>query len=71
MMVYLNGLVQDCSNSSALAMELLQSCIKTSIYQRYTLKWSVFAKLHQHITESSAFAEVSYLMADVETIFLL
>ena len=23
---YLNGLVQDCSNSSALAMELLQSC---------------------------------------------
>ena len=23
---YIDGLVQDCSNSSALAMELLQSC---------------------------------------------
>ena len=28
----INGLVQDCSNSSALAMELLQSCIKPSIW---------------------------------------
>ena len=27
-----DGLVQDCGNSSALAMELLQSCTKTSIY---------------------------------------
>ena len=27
-----NGLVQDCSNSSALAMELLQSCTKPSKY---------------------------------------
>ena len=26
-----DGLVQDCSNSSALAMELLQSCIKLSM----------------------------------------
>ena len=26
----INGLVQDCSNSSALAMELLQSCAKPS-----------------------------------------
>ena len=30
---YLYGLVQDCSNSSALALELLQSCTKPSIYQ--------------------------------------
>ena len=29
--VYIHGLVQDCSNSSALAMELLQSCAKPSI----------------------------------------
>ena len=29
---YIDGLVQDCSNSSALAMELLQSCTKPSIY---------------------------------------
>ena len=27
---HINGLVQDCSNSSALAMELLQSCAKPS-----------------------------------------
>ena len=29
---HIDGLVQDCSNSSALAMELLQSCTKPSIY---------------------------------------
>ena len=28
---YVNGLVQDCSDSSALAMELLQSCTKPLI----------------------------------------
>ena len=27
-----DGLVQDCSNSSALAMELLQACAKASIF---------------------------------------
>ena len=31
-MVHVDGLVQDCSNSSALAMELLQSCTKPSIW---------------------------------------
>ena len=29
---HIDGLVQDCSNSSALAMELLQSCTKPSIF---------------------------------------
>ena len=29
--IYINGLVQDCSNSSANALELLQSCAKPSI----------------------------------------
>ena len=29
----LNGLVQDCSNSSALAMELLQFCTKPSCFK--------------------------------------
>ena len=29
---HIDGLVQDCSNSSALAMELLQSCTKPSIW---------------------------------------
>ena len=28
----IDGLAQDCSNSSALAMELLQSCTKLLIY---------------------------------------
>ena len=29
---YIDGLAQDCSNSSALAIELLQTCTKPSIY---------------------------------------
>ena len=35
---HIDGLVQDCSNSSALAMELLQSCTKPSILLFYTEK---------------------------------
>ena len=31
---HLEGLAQVCSNSSALAMELLQSCAKPSIYSQ-------------------------------------
>ena len=30
---YIDGLVQDCSISSALAMDILQSCTKPSIYR--------------------------------------
>ena len=30
---YIDGLVQDCSNSIATALELLQSCTKPSIYE--------------------------------------
>ena len=30
---HIDGLVQDCSNSSALAMALLQSCIKPLTYK--------------------------------------
>ena len=30
---YVNGFVQDYSNSIALAMELLQSCTKPSMYK--------------------------------------
>ena len=40
LLLHINGLVQDCSNSSALAMELLQSCPKPSI-----CKWQY---LHQN-----------------------
>ena len=35
---YIDGLVQDCSNSSALAMELLQSCAKSSVLYLYLTK---------------------------------
>ena len=41
---YFDGLVQDCSNSSELAMELLQSCTKPSIYSFYffsTWSWMI------------------------------
>ena len=31
---HIDDLVQDCSNSNALVMELLQSCTNTSMYQR-------------------------------------
>ena len=34
----IDGLVQDCSNSSALAMELLQCCTKPSIYTSHHMK---------------------------------
>ena len=33
---HIDGLVQDCSNSIANALELLQSCSKPSIYQTTT-----------------------------------
>ena len=36
----IDGLVQDCSNSNALVMELLQSCTKPAIYlDKDTLEW--------------------------------
>ena len=49
---YINGLVQDCSISSALAMKILQSCIKPSIhvysyhsfYHSSTLSWHIQLK---------------------------
>ena len=31
-MEYIDGLAQDCSNSIANALELLQSCVKPSIF---------------------------------------
>ena len=37
---YIDGLVQDCSNSSALAMELLQSCTKPSNFALANSQWS-------------------------------
>ena len=37
----IDGLVQDCSNSSALAMELLHSCTKPSICTANVSNWYV------------------------------
>ena len=34
--MYIDGLVQDCNNSIANALELLQSCPKPSIYESMT-----------------------------------
>ena len=38
---HLDGLAQDCSISSALAMEMLQFCSKFSIYCCHSILWSV------------------------------
>ena len=35
LIAYIDGLVEDCSNSRVLAMELLQSCTKPSIWCQY------------------------------------
>ena len=47
----IDGLVQDCINSSALALELLQSCSKPSIYGWYNNQMHCFvsARDHTHI----------------------
>ena len=49
-----NGLVQDCSKSNALAMEILQSCTKLSIY-----RW-------RHIEKLISIFVVSLVSADVQ-----
>ena len=44
-----DGLVQDCSNSSALAMQLLQSCTKPSIWPWwFVADCPLHAKTYQH-----------------------
>ena len=42
--LYIDGLVKDCSNSNALAMELLQSCTKPLIYHDDVIKWKHFPR---------------------------
>ena len=47
-MALINGLVQDCSNSSANALELLQSCTKPLIditYEKTTFKKNTYVTL--------------------------
>ena len=51
---YIDGLVQDCGNSSALAMELLQSCIEPSSHVSLCVLQGLFNPLHAG-TELSRF----------------
>ena len=49
--VYINSLEQDCSNSSALAMELLQFCTKSLIYSvtfAFMIIWPINIVLSWH-----------------------
>ena len=49
---YIAGLVQDCDNSSALAMELLQSGTKPSIYEGcYTIQKYISHVLLKYIDD--------------------
>ena len=48
---HVDGLVQDCGNSSALAMELLQSCTKPSMY---SYRKPVFTSWDDKYTNDSA-----------------
>ena len=51
-----NGLVQDCSNSSALAMELLQSCTEPSTLNFLVfLTWGYGNICNSHVTECMPF----------------
>ena len=45
---YINGLAQDCSNSIANALELLQSCAEPSIYTTQTLLCFVVVCSHHY-----------------------
>ena len=46
---YTDGLVQDCSNSSAIAIELLQSCTKPSISSLISLNYRKSYKTLQQL----------------------
>ena len=50
---YIDDLVQDCSNSIALAMELLQSCTKPSIYHIF-VSWNNVLLSQRTVRDSSS-----------------
>ena len=67
-----DGLVQDSSNSSALAMELLQSCTKPSIWYQFVRTY--FPRLHNNkfdnwankwYVESRFYFAINYLESEV------
>ena len=45
---HIDGLVADCSNSSASVIELQQSCTKLSILCNYLIKQKIFNEMHTH-----------------------
>ena len=51
---YTDGLAQDCSNSSALALELLQPCTKPWMY--------ILGLLHLHYAEEASLRNVGKLI---------
>ena len=52
----INGLAQDCGNSSASALELQQFCTKPSIY-----KYAVVTPIHQHLSYCSLVLSHRYI----------
>ena len=57
LLAHIDGLVQDCSNSIANALELLQSCTKPSIYASLGLRELTLGglvKLHRPLDHHSA-----------------
>ena len=60
---HIDGLVQDCSNSSASAMELLQSCTEPSIYcvQTSAPYWPNFNFVHNGACHLVAIVGTSFL----------
>ena len=69
----IDGLVQDCSNSSALAMELLQSCTKPSISgsSPRCRKFPNWQQIHVYWYEIRPFILENYEILWKQTIILL
>ena len=66
-----SGLVQDCSNSIANALELLQSCTKSLNYSSYHSYLSISTSLIDHRRCNVAFIEPMHCDKQLNTIFLV
>ena len=58
---HINGLIQDCSNSNALAKELLQSCPKPSIYEKPKI-WKKCKTSSPKTAIICYFSSINYIM---------
>ena len=54
--IHINGLVQDCSNSIANALELLQSCAKPSIYGTSTWRVNIIRSYRNMLIINTLFS---------------